>query len=108
MSEVTIGVLALQGAFREHIAAFTGLRCRTVEVRTAAQLAECDGLVLPGGESTAISLIAQRTGMVRTWVGHDSLVGEECDLLVLCCPVGAPVGVGSLWAPNLGHLRRHE
>ena len=64
---LTIGVLALQGAYREHIRAFLELGCHAIEVRTPAELASCDGLVIPGGESTAIALIAQRTGMV--WRG---------------------------------------
>jgi hypothetical protein len=61
----TIGVLALQGAFREHISAFAEIGYRALEVRTAKDLDACDGLVIPGGESTAIALIAQRLGMVR-------------------------------------------
>lgn len=59
-----IGVLALQGAFLEHIAAFAALGVAAREVRTGADLDGCDALVIPGGESTAISLIAQRSGVV--------------------------------------------
>ena len=50
-----VGVLALQGAFREHILALEALGVRTVAVRLPGQLDECDGLIIPGGESTAIS-----------------------------------------------------
>jgi len=49
-----IGVLALQGNFREHIATFAGLGVEAVEVREPEQLEGLDGLVVPGGESTAI------------------------------------------------------
>lgn len=49
-----IGVLALQGNFREHIATLAGLGVEAVEVRKPEQLAGLDGLVVPGGESTAI------------------------------------------------------
>jgi 5'-phosphate synthase pdxT subunit len=49
-----IGVLALQGAFREHIFALNKLEAETVEVRLPAHLKFLDGLILPGGESTAI------------------------------------------------------
>ena len=49
-----IGVLALQGDVREHVAALTAAGARPVLVRTAADLAGLDGLVVPGGESTAI------------------------------------------------------
>ena len=64
-SPPTIGVLALQGAFIEHLAKFQALGVRAREVRTPADLAGVVALVLPGGESTAMGLIAQRTGMVR-------------------------------------------
>ena len=49
-----IGVLALQGAFREHILAFEALGVGTVAVRLPEQMDDCIGLVIPGGESTAI------------------------------------------------------
>lgn len=46
-----IGVLALQGAFREHLACLRKLPgVRAVEVRTKEQLASVDGLIIPGGE----------------------------------------------------------
>lgn len=47
-----IGVLALQGGFAAHARALVELGHVAVEVRDAAELARCDGLVLPGGEST--------------------------------------------------------
>jgi pyridoxal 5'-phosphate synthase pdxT subunit len=49
-----VGVLALQGDFREHRVALERLGCRTVEVRLAADLEGLDGLVIPGGESTTM------------------------------------------------------
>jgi len=49
-----IGVLALQGNFREHISTLAGLGVEAVEVRKPEQLEGLDGLVVPGGESTAI------------------------------------------------------
>lgn len=51
---LTIGVLALQGAFREHIVALKKLKVKTVEIRFPEQLADIDGLIIPGGESTTI------------------------------------------------------
>lgn len=77
MTSITIGVLALQGAFSEHIqllqraSAFLAahqLQSPTwtfLEVRTAAQLAACDALILPGGESTTISLVAARSNLLE-------------------------------------------
>jgi pyridoxal 5'-phosphate synthase pdxT subunit len=49
-----IGVLALQGAFREHKQAFLRLGAEVVEVRLPEHLERLDGLVVPGGESTTI------------------------------------------------------
>ncbi|HEY5387125.1 MAG TPA: pyridoxal 5'-phosphate synthase glutaminase subunit PdxT [Thermoleophilia bacterium] len=49
-----IGVLALQGAFREHILSVEALGASTVAVRLPDQLDGLDGLIIPGGESTAI------------------------------------------------------
>lgn len=60
----TIGVLALQGAFAEHMAMLQKCGAETVEVRTSDDLWRCAGLVIPGGESTAMSLIAERTGLL--------------------------------------------
>ena len=54
-----IGILALQGDVGEHAAALTALDAAVVEVRTPQDLAGIDGIVLPGGESTTISLLLQ-------------------------------------------------
>jgi 5'-phosphate synthase pdxT subunit len=59
---VKVGVLALQGAFREHIVALEALGVTTVAVRLPNQLEGCDGLVIPGGESTAIGKLMTTYG----------------------------------------------
>jgi 5'-phosphate synthase pdxT subunit len=51
----TVGVLALQGDFAEHIKAIEECGAKAVEIRWSHQLAQIDGLVIPGGESTAIA-----------------------------------------------------
>ena len=53
-----IGVLALQGAFAEHIAALNRLGVMASEVRLPEQLESLDGLIIPGGESTTIGKLA--------------------------------------------------
>jgi 5'-phosphate synthase pdxT subunit len=53
-----IGVLALQGDFAEHISVLRHIGVQAIEVRLAAQLAEIDGLIIPGGESTTIGKLA--------------------------------------------------
>jgi 5'-phosphate synthase pdxT subunit len=59
------GVLALQGDFREHVSVLSSLGAAAVEVRTPAQLADVDRLVIPGGESTTIAKLALAGDLVR-------------------------------------------
>ena len=58
-----IGVLALQGAFREHARALRAAGADVVEVRLPQQLDDVDGLVIPGGESTTITRLAALYGL---------------------------------------------
>jgi 5'-phosphate synthase pdxT subunit len=72
--DLTVGVLALQGAFSEHIQLLrqaaasmhiSDVKWQFIQVRTPAELSQCDGLIIPGGESTAISLVAARSGLLE-------------------------------------------
>ncbi len=58
----TVGLLALQGAFREHAEAFARLGADVVEVRKPAQLDDIDALVIPGGESTTMTKLMDAYG----------------------------------------------
>jgi 5'-phosphate synthase pdxT subunit len=60
---VLVGVLALQGDAREHAAALERLGTHPVAVRTEKELDGLDGLVIPGGESTAIGRLARTGGL---------------------------------------------
>jgi pyridoxal 5'-phosphate synthase pdxT subunit len=60
---VRIGILAVQGDFREHAAVLRRLGVEPVEVRKPEQLAHVDGLVIPGGESTAITRLIRIYGL---------------------------------------------
>jgi pyridoxal 5'-phosphate synthase pdxT subunit len=60
---LTIGVLAAQGNFREHAAMLRRLGADVVEVRKPEQLEGIDGLVIPGGESTAITRLIRLYGL---------------------------------------------
>lgn len=63
--QVHIGVLALQGSFREHMNLLNRIDNVIVsEVRTEEQLKAVDGLVIPGGESTTMALIAEKWGLL--------------------------------------------
>ncbi|OJX76953.1 pyridoxal 5'-phosphate synthase glutaminase subunit PdxT [Leifsonia sp. 71-9] len=58
-----VGVLALQGDFREHIAVLRGLGADTVPVRRPEELAAIDGLVIPGGESSVMDKLSRAFGL---------------------------------------------
>ncbi|KAK6348421.1 hypothetical protein TWF718_006217 [Orbilia javanica] len=70
---ITVGVLALQGAFSEHLqllkkasqALPPNITFRFLEIRTKEALASCDALIVPGGESTTMSLVAERSGLLE-------------------------------------------
>jgi pyridoxal 5'-phosphate synthase pdxT subunit len=55
----TIGVFALQGDVREHLRMLDSVGARALGVRRPAELEACDGLVIPGGESTTMSKLAR-------------------------------------------------
>lgn len=62
-SELKIGILAVQGDFAAHAAMLKSLGAETVEIRTPSQLQDCDGLILPGGESTTQLQFLQEEGL---------------------------------------------
>jgi len=58
-----IGVLALQGDFREHCATLNQIGRQALEVRTIDQLNACSGLIIPGGESTTMQKLSVAYGL---------------------------------------------
>ena len=79
-----IGVLALQGAFREHAAVLGRLGADVVEVRLPEELDGLDGLVIPGGESTTIMRLARIYGLdeaIRRF--HGAIFGTCAGMIVL-------------------------
>jgi pyridoxal 5'-phosphate synthase pdxT subunit len=62
---VKVGILALQGAFREHREVLDALGVDAIEVRTPEQLSGLDALFLPGGESTTITKLLHTSGLVE-------------------------------------------
>jgi 5'-phosphate synthase pdxT subunit len=81
---VRIGVLALQGAFREHAQALRRLGADVVEVRLPEELEGLDGLVIPGGESTTIMRLARIYGLddaIRRYRG--AILGTCAGMIVL-------------------------
>jgi pyridoxal 5'-phosphate synthase pdxT subunit len=78
-----IGVLALQGAFREHLQVLRRLGADTVEVRLPAQLDELDGLVIPGGESTTMTKLSALYGLDEAIRSFDRPILGTCAGMIL-------------------------
>jgi pyridoxal 5'-phosphate synthase pdxT subunit len=78
-----IGVLALQGAFREHARALRVAGADVVEVRLPAQLDDLDGLVVPGGESTTMTKLASLYGLDSAIRAFDRPVLGTCAGMIL-------------------------
>ena len=75
---LTIGVLAVQGNFREHAAVLRRLGAEPVEVRLPEQLDGLDGLVIPGGESTAITRLMGLYGLDEAVSDFDGPIFGTC------------------------------
>ena len=91
-TQLTVGVLALQGAFHEHANHINRLRetsdlnVRAVLVREPLHLEACQALIIPGGESTAIVLGAHRAGLLeplRLWVRQGKPTWGTCAGMIL-------------------------
>ena len=81
-----IGVLALQGDFREHIQAITACGHEAQEVRRVSELDQCQALILPGGESTTIVLLARNYGLIeplRKRIGEGMPTYGSCAGMIL-------------------------
>ena len=76
-----IGILAVQGDFSAHAATLQQLGAESVEVRTPEDLAGCDGLILPGGESTTQLQFLQEEGLedaIKKFASEDKPIFGTC------------------------------
>ena len=100
-----IGVLALQGAFLEHMNMLRRLGSLPVEVRLPEDLANLDGLIIPGGESTTIGKLAVQFGLMeplRDFVHQGKAVWGTCaGLIFLAKDIGATGTGGHVIPPRL-------
>jgi pyridoxal 5'-phosphate synthase pdxT subunit len=91
-ADLKIGVLALQGAFVEHVKIIRALGAQAREVRLPADLAGLDGLVLPGGESTTIGKLLVEFDLLeplRAWArGDRPLYGTCAGAILLARDIG--------------------
>lgn len=86
-----VGVLALQGAFIEHIHILQRLGVDTKEVRLPEQLADLDGLIIPGGESTTIGKLAEMYGLIdplRQFAGQKPVWGTCAGMILMAKEIG--------------------
>jgi pyridoxal 5'-phosphate synthase pdxT subunit len=79
----TIGVLALQGNFREHVAVLRALGASVLEVRKPEHLGGLDGLVIPGGESTSIAHLSRLYGLEEAIRSFAAPVFGTCAGMIL-------------------------
>ncbi len=89
----TIGVLALQGAFAKHCAMLSSLGANTIEVRTKLELAQCDALIIPGGESTTMSMQLAREGLfeaVLAFATSRPIFGTCAGLILMAKELSGP------------------
>ena len=87
-----IGILAFHGAVEEHARTLGALGAQPVEVRQAEDTENLDGLILPGGESTAFTLAIENNGLgeaLRTAMGNDLPVFGTCAGAILLARGGA-------------------
>uniref|UniRef100_A0A7S0RIR3 glutaminase n=1 Tax=Pyramimonas obovata TaxID=1411642 RepID=A0A7S0RIR3_9CHLO len=109
---VCIGVLALQGSYREHMTCLTKVGVQdVVEIRKPSQLEGVDGLIIPGGESTTMALIAQRWGMIdslKEFAASGKPIWGTCAGLIFLAEEGEGMKEGGQVLLGGLHVRVHR
>ena len=109
-----IGVLALQGSFREHIQILKRLGAEAVEVRLPEQLHGLSGLIIPGGESTTIGKLAVAYGLIdplRHFAAAHPVWGTCAGLIFLAKETDSPqpiLGIMDIFAKRNAFGRQVE
>ena len=99
MKKINVGVLALQGDFKEHIKMLKCLDVPVTEIRFSRQLENIDGLIIPGGESTTINKLMDKYGFKKKlddfWRSGKPIFGTCAGLIILSSGVsGKGAGLG--------------
>jgi len=105
---VKIWILAVQGDFAAHAEMLAGLGVETVEVRTPEDLAGCDGLILPGGESTAQLQFLQEEGLseaIKKFAAENKAILGTCAGAILLATEVKNPKQGSLGLLDMTVLR---
>ncbi len=101
---VKIGVLALQGAFKEHLACLNRLKVEASEVRLPEEFDGLNGLVIPGGESTTMARLMRDYGLtapLRKLIRNGFPVMGTCAGMIVLSHKIADVGAPTLDAMNI-------
>ena len=94
MPRKRVGVLALQGDFEAHSRALAKAGADPIEVRSAAELEQVDGLVIPGGESSTMLKLLNETGLkepLREFARHKPILGTCAGAILVASAVTNPV-----------------
>ena len=87
---ITVGVLALQGAYQKHVESLDRLGVRSRLIKKADELEGCDALILPGGESTTVSLLLQENGFdeaIKAFSKNHPVMGICAGLIMMASEV---------------------
>jgi 5'-phosphate synthase pdxT subunit len=111
-----IGVLALQGEVQEHLRLLHQVGAEAIAVKKTEQLAELDGLVLPGGESTAIGYLMNAFGFMNAIVQfhheHKPIFGTAAGMILLAKQIegekSAYLGIMDIQVRRNGFGREHN
>jgi 5'-phosphate synthase pdxT subunit len=90
---VKIGVVAIQGDFERHQQVLKKLQVEPISIRNAAQLKQCDALILPGGESTTILKLFRAFGLdsaIKKFSRKKPVMGTCAGLIILAKTVNNP------------------
>jgi len=109
-----VGILAVQGDFAAHAAMLAEMGVETVEVRTVKDLDGCDGLILPGGESTTQMQFLEEEGLldaIRSFAGRGRAVFGTCAGAILLAtevknPAQASLGLLDMTVLRNGYGRQ--
>jgi 5'-phosphate synthase pdxT subunit len=89
----TVGILALQGDFEAHHKAVERAGARAIEVRSESELAECDGLIVPGGESSTMLKLLDQEKLIdplKRFAGQKPVYGSCAGAILLAREVTNP------------------
>lgn len=85
-----IGVLALQGDFERHQATLDGLKVESLQIRNLTDLEKCQGLIIPGGETTTLIKLLKESGLfqhIQQFGAHNPILGTCAGLILLAAEV---------------------